>query len=237
MTSDPSVAPDTPPAAGLSRRNMLTGLALLGAAGIAHSRQPQPGPKHLGRGGLNALVPKTIGPWTFETTSGLVLPPPDATADRLYDEVLTRVYSHPDLPPVMFLVAYSSVQDGLLQLHRPEVCYPSSGYRLSDTQIQAIRFTNGDTVTARMFSAANAMRVEQVLYWTRLGTALPTSWTQQRWAVVMANLHGVIPDGVLVRMSCIENDAEKAFGVLRTFASDLAASVTPEARKLLWQSY
>ena len=228
---------DVPPSAsGLSRRNVLTGLGLLGAAGVAYARQPQPGPKQLGEGGLDALVPKNFGAWKFETTSGLVLPPPDATADRLYDEVLTRVYTRPDGQAVMFLVAYSGVQDGLLQLHRPEVCYPVGGYQLSQTTIAPIAFSNGDMVPARAFTATSALRVEHVLYWTRLGSALPTSWAEQRWAVVVANLKGAIPDGVLVRMSCVENDADKAFGILREFASELAGSVTPKARQLLWKA-
>ena len=75
-----------------------------------------------------------------------------------------------------------------------------------------------------------------MLYWTRLGSALPTSWAEQRWAVVVANLKGAIPDGVLVRMSCVENDADKAFGILREFASELAGSVTPKAQQLLWKT-
>ncbi len=220
----------------LSRRNVLTGAALVGAATLAHARQPKPMPKQLGKGGLDALVPKTLGPWRFETTSGLVLPPPDATADRLYDEVLTRVYTRPDGAAVMFLVAYSGTQDGLLQLHRPEVCYPVGGYQLSQTQIAPVAFADGDSVPARAFTATSALRVEHVLYWTRLGADLPTSWGQQRWAVVRANLAGVIPDGVLVRMSCIENDADKAFALLRAFASDLAGSVSPKARQLLWKA-
>ena len=226
-----------PSAASLSRRNVLTGLALMGAASVAYARPPQAGPKHLGKGGLDALIPKQLGDWQFETTSGLVLPPPDATADRLYDEVLTRVYSRPDGAAVMFLVAYSSVQDGLLQLHRPEVCYPTSGYQLSETRIQPVAFANGERVPARMFTAASPTRVEHVLYWTRLGQALPTSWSEQRLAVVRANLKGLIPDGVLVRMSNVENDAEKAFGVLEQFASNLAGSVTPNARQILWKAY
>jgi EpsI family protein len=228
---------DTPPTTNaLSRRNVLTGAALLGAATLAYVRQPQPMPKQLGKGGLDALIPKNFGAWRFETTSGLVLPPPDATADRLYDEVVTRVYSRPDGQSVMFLAAYSGTQDGLLQLHRPEVCYPVGGYQLSQTQIAPVVFKNGDQVPARAFTATSALRVEHVLYWTRLGSALPTSWAEQRWAVVVANLEGAIPDGILVRMSCIDNESDKAFAILREFASDLAGSVTPKARQLMWQS-
>lgn len=228
---------DTPPTtSALSRRNVLAGAALLGAAAVAHARQPQPMPKQLGKGGLEALIPNNFGPWKFETTSGLVLPPPDATADRLYDEVLTRVYSRPDGQAVMFLIAYSGTQDGLLQLHRPEVCYPVGGYQLSETTIAPVVFRNGDRVPARAFTATSAVRVEHVLYWTRLGSAVPTSWAEQRWAVVVANLEGMIPDGVLVRMSCIDTESERAFAILNEFASDFASSVTPKARDLLWKS-
>lgn len=226
----------TPSTGALSRRNVLTGAALLGAAAIAYVRQPKPMPKQLGKGGLDALIPKDLGPWKFETTSGLVLPPPDATADRLYDEVVTRVYTRADGQSVMFLVAYSGTQDGLLQLHRPEVCYPVGGYQLSQTEIAPIALTATEQVPARAFTATSALRVEHVLYWTRLGSALPTSWAEQRWAVVVANLEGVIPDGVLVRMSCIDNDSDKAFGILREFAAELGGSVTPKARQLLWKS-
>ena len=224
-----------PSASALSRRNVLTGIALIGAAGVAYARQPQPAPTQLGKAGLDGIIPKNFGNWKFETTSGLVLPPPDATADRLYDEVLTRVYTRADGEMVMFLVAYSSVQDGLLQLHRPEVCYPVGGYQLSKTVIQPITLAGGDRVPARAFTASSAMRVEQVLYWTRLGSSLPTSWGEQRWAVVVENLNGLIPDGVLVRMSCVEQDSEKAYALLREFAADLSASVTPKASKLLWK--
>ena len=65
MTDDVS-----PSASGLSRRNVLTGLGLLSAAGVAYARQPQPGPKQLGKGGLDALVPKNFGAWKFETKIG-----------------------------------------------------------------------------------------------------------------------------------------------------------------------
>jgi EpsI family protein len=224
-----------PGVSALSRRNVITGLALMSAAGIAYARIPQPGPKQLGKNGLDALIPKNFGNWTFETTSGLVLPPPDATADRLYDEVVTRVYTRPDGAVVMMLVAYSSVQDGLLQIHRPEVCYPASGYQLSDTRVMPVKFANGDIVPARMFTAGSAMRMEHVLYWTRLGSFLPTSWTEQRWSVVRENLNGLIPDGVLVRLSCIDADTDKAYALLREFASELAGSVSPKAQKILWK--
>lgn len=219
----------------LTRRNVITGLTMVGAAAVAHARQPQPYAKHMAKGTIEKLIPTQIGDWKFETTSGLVLPPPDASIDELYDEVMTRVYLRPNSPPIMFLIAYGSVQDGLLQLHRPEVCYPVGGYRLTETRVSQFSLTPGETIPIRTFTAASDSRVEQVMYWTRVGNVMPTSWAEQRWAVVKANLKGAIPDGILVRMSCIDLNMETSMAVLQSFAQSLAQAVTPDVRRLLWQ--
>jgi hypothetical protein len=59
--TDPYVMDDVPPtASALSRRNVISGIALLGAAGVAYARQPQPGPTKLGKGGLDAIIPKNF---------------------------------------------------------------------------------------------------------------------------------------------------------------------------------
>lgn len=220
----------------ITRRNVIAGIAMMGAAAIAHARQPKPYAKRMAKGTIEKLIPQRIGDWTFETTSGLVLPPPDATIDRLYDEVMTRVYTRPDSPPIMFLIAYGSVQDGLLQLHRPEVCYPVGGYQLSKTRITTFPVMPGEQIPVRTFTAASDSRVEQVMYWTRVGKVMPTTWAQQRWAVVEANLEGAVPDGILVRISTIDLDVAASMSLLQSFAQSLAQAVKPDVRRLLWQS-
>lgn len=220
----------------LTRRNVIAGLAMVGAAAVAHARQPQPLAKHMAKGTIEKLIPTTISDWQFATTSGLVLPPPDTSIDELYDEVMTRVYVRPDSPPIMFLIAYGSRQDGLLQLHRPEVCYPVGGYRLSETKVSQLAMLPGQPIPVRSFTAASDSRVEQVMYWTRVGGFMPTSWAQQRWAVVQANLAGTIPDGILVRASCIDLNMEASMALLQSFAQALAQAVKPDVRRLLWQS-
>jgi EpsI family protein len=219
----------------ITRRNVITGIAMMGAGGVASARPPMPYAKKMAKGTIDKLIPAQIGDWTFETTSGLVLPPPDATIDRLYDEVMTRVYVRPNSPPIMFLIAYGSVQDGLLQLHRPEVCYPVGGYELSETRIAQFPIMPGNDVPIRTFTAASDSRVEQVMYWTRVGNVLPTSWGEQRWAVVEANLKGAVPDGILVRMSTVDLDMEASMEILQSFAQSLAQAVKPDVRRLLWQ--
>jgi EpsI family protein len=216
----------------LSRRNMLMGAALMGASAIGYARQPQPIAKPLGKDGLDKIIPEKFGAWSFYTASGLVLPPDD-NSDEIYDQVLTRVYTTPNQPAVALLLAYSSIQNGLLQLHRPEICYPASGFRLSSTEIGSIALSDRK-INVRSFSANSMQRDERVIYWTRLGDELPVDWVGQRMAVVRANLSGEIPDGILVRVSTGFKDQGAADALLSGFVKSLAAALKPDGRRLLF---
>lgn len=211
------------------------GGGLLAVSAAAALRMPEPVvPEPLAEGVLDELIPKQIGGWTFQTSSGVVLPPPDPLAEKLYNQVLTRVYQGENMPGVALLIAYSNIQNGLLQLHRPEICYPASGYSLTDTQVERLPLESGRSIPVRHFFAQGRVQSEEVIYWTRLGNDIPTSWAAQRWAVVRANLREEIPDGILVRFSLLRRDDERnAVDILTAFINALLASVTPSARKLL----
>ena len=71
------------------------------------------------------------------------------------------------------------------------------------------------------------------MYWTRIGTESPTSWIDQRAAVIRANLKQVIPDGILVRISTVLPDYGSAEPVLREFAASLVKELQSNGRKLL----
>jgi EpsI family protein len=217
----------------LNRRSMLIGTALLGVGGAAIARQPEPIAVPVRKEALDKLIPLQIGNWTYRDASGIVLPPPDALSDALYSGLVTRSYVSPDRLPMMLLVAYSNVQDGMLQVHRPEVCYPAGGYHLSPTQVEEVPNGVGGGISANIFSADGISRTEQVLYWTRIGNSFPTSWLDQRMAVVRANLDGMIPDGILVRLSTLAPDMPAAQADLAAFAAQLVESASPAARQLL----
>lgn len=217
----------------LSRRHMLMGAALTATSVLAFVREPRVAVTPLKTGELEGLIPTRIGQWNFETKSGLVLPPDDPLSDSLYSDILTRVYVSEGRPPVMLLIAYSNTQNGMLQVHRPEVCYPAGGYSLSETKIKSLDIAPGMKIPARFFSATSASRTEQVMYWTRIGDESPTSWIDQRAAVVRANLNRVIPDGILVRISTVLPDYASAGPVLEEFAAALVRPLPPTGRKLL----
>jgi EpsI family protein len=220
-------------AGGTSRRNFIIGGTLMAASGVSYARQPRPVRQRLPKGSLDKMIPNKIGSYQFESSSGLVLPPPDELSDRLYDDILTRVYTAPDSVPVMLLIAYSNLQDGLLQVHRPETCYPVGGYTLSNTQIIDVPMLGREPIPSRLFSADSAGRSEQVLYWTRIGRNMPTKWIDQRWAVVGANLRGEVPDGLLIRFSAATANAALAVPALKSFAANLVSAASPVGRRLL----
>lgn len=217
----------------LTRRHMLMGAALTATAVMALVREPRVTMAPLKTGELENMIPPQVGQWSFETKSGLVLPPDDPLSKSLYSDVLTRVYVSEDRPPVMLLIAYSNTQNGMLQVHRPEVCYPAGGYTLTETQTKLLDISPEIHIPARFFSAESASRTEQVMYWTRIGDETPTSWIDQRAAVVRANLSRIVPDGVLVRISTVLPDYASAEPVLTEFASAMVHELPSNGRKLL----
>ena len=227
------------PAAELrpSRRDLLIGGAMLATGAITFARLPRRRVATIGAHRLEKLIPLEFGRWKFETSSGLVQPPPDALSSLLYDQQIARAYTTDDAPPVMLSVAYGSSQGGMLQVHRPEVCYPASGFRLSRTELHPIARAGAPSIPARSFTASSDTRIEQVLYWTRIADMLPTGWTVQRIDIMRSNLAGMIPDGLLVRFSTVTPDVGVAYATLERFARELLAAVGADGREKLLGAY
>ncbi|WP_232283352.1 exosortase-associated protein EpsI, V-type [Sphingomonas sp. PAMC 26617] len=218
-------------ATAVSRRQVAAGVTLLAAAGAAYAFTPRTVLRTLGTAKLDTLVPHAFGGWRFEANSGLVLPPADQLRDRIYSELLTRVYRHTDGSVMMLLIAYAGTQDGSIQVHRPEVCYPASGFRLTDIEDHDVKLAPGVDVPSRYIVAETELRSEKMIYWTRLGHLFPRKWSAQRLAVMEENLKGIIPDGVLVRISTLgQGDGRPG---LDRFASAMFSAVGAQMKSVL----
>ena len=218
----------------LTRRAMIAGGLLAATSAVANSRRPDEPFRMIPNAKVSPLIPKTIGNWEYATSSGLVLPPPDQLRDRLYNAIVTRFYVSPTDLPIMLLIAYNGQQDGMLQVHRPEVCYPAAGYELSTQRLIPLDAGRGLTVPGHYISARSTSRHEQLIYWTRIGNDFPTAWWRQHWAVAKENLKGRIPDGVLVRVSTAAPDDQTAIRTLGRFMPAMFAELSPTARRLLF---
>lgn len=212
------------------RRKFLTGLLFCSAAGLAAWRRPDKRLDYLGREKLKQLVPTKIGQWEFVTSSGLVVPPNDQLVRTLYSQLLTRVYSDGETQ-IMLLMAQSGGQTGFLQIHRPEICYTAGGYRISAVAPHPIQ-VGSKVVPAMGIDASSGGPTEHVVYWTRIGNRMPTSWREQKLAVAEQNLEGIIPDAILVRVSIVSNDGDAARATIDAFVRELLASVPADKRSV-----
>jgi EpsI family protein len=73
---------------------------------------------------------------------------------------------------------------------------------------------------------------EHVVYWTRVGNRIPVSWVDQKLAVAELNMQGIIPDAILVRVSCVTDDADLARSTINEFVRTLLASVPANRRSV-----
>jgi EpsI family protein len=217
----------------LTRRQWLVGAALLGTVGFSELYTPRRIAPRLTDAQFDALFPQKLGSWQYLSASGLILPPQDQLSRALYEQLLTRVYGVADTSPVMIVLAYSSTQEGRLQVHRPEICYPAAGFQIEENVERAVPLGGGYALPARYLIASRGDRHECIAYWTRVGSALPTRWRDQRWEMAKANLKGYIPDGLLGRVSIISTDPDAGWATLTSFIRALVETVTPQARHLL----
>lgn len=231
----PHEAEPAPGVAGsIGRRGFLIGGAMTAAAAVAYAAKPRRAEHRMAGAQLGELISRDIGPWRFVSREGIVVARADeAQPSEGYDQVLTRNYVAPGLPAIMLLIAYGSTQGGSLQLHRPETCYPGQGFRLSDYAESNLALGGPRPVATQRFTAIRDERVERLMYWTRIGNRFPRSTADQYAATLASVLRGVIPEGVLVRVSTIGTDIAASDAGLAGFTAAMAGSLAPAGRRIL----
>lgn len=218
-----------------SRREFLIGGACALTAGAAYAATPRERMSLLGKAKLEDLVPRAFGTWSELPSNSVVVPQSDdSLAARLYAQTVTRVFvNNSDGTGVMALFAYGDTQSDQLQLHRPEVCYPAFGFEVVESVPVNIALSQGAVIPARRLTAQSTLRTEHVAYWTRIGEYLPQTGSDQRMAKLHSAFDGLIPDGVLVRLSNLMPDADAALALNQRFAAAMIAAVAPKNRAAL----
>ena len=218
---------------GFSRRNVMVGGMALACSGIAWAGARKGDVDPLAEGALQRLVPERFGEWQAIEGGDVVQPPRSELSDKTYNDVLVRIYQNPAGTAIALLLAYGSLQARDMQLHRPELCYPASGFAIKSEQTLDLHLPDEPLITARLLDTSSQTRSEQVLYWTRIGREFPTTQLAQRISVVRQNLRGAVPDGILVRMSTAAPDVSTALPLLRSFAETMVETAPPATSKLL----
>ncbi|WP_298196302.1 exosortase-associated protein EpsI, V-type [Novosphingobium sp.] len=221
----------------IERRDLLIGGACFAAVGLGAALRPSRRLSLLGVAKLGPLIPRRVGRWQAGNTAELIVPQiPGSLADRLYSETVAQIYEPIDGagPAIMLLMAYGATQSDLLQLHRPESCYPALGFALEERHFTNLSLPADDPIPAVALTATTSTRTEDIVYWTRLGEYLPRTAAEQRLARFRTALNGVVADGVLVRASLLRNrDGPAQFKVLAGFLTDLVKAMPAADRKVL----
>lgn len=183
---------------------------------------------------LDSVIPKQFGDWREEPLRQVqvVNPQTQELLDRLYSEILSRVYVNSGGYRIMLSLAYGSDQHGSLQAHKPEVCYPAQGFALKKNEAGVLATAFGTIPVRRLFTTMGA-REEPLTYWFTVGDKAVQGTTQKRLVELRYGLTGRIPDGMLFRVSSIDRDESRAYQLQDQFINQLLQAVSPAERKRL----
>ena len=97
----------------------------------------------------------------------------------------------------------------------------------------AIFDAGGDPLPLKRLVAGHGSRNEPITYWLVIGRSVASFGYGHRIALLKYGLTGRVPDGMLVRVSSIDDDEAQSFRMQDVFLRDLLAAVTPQFRNRL----
>jgi EpsI family protein len=216
-----------------ARRKALVLAAAMGAAaGLAvvgkPSRKPDPSRPSMP---LEAIFPKQFAGWQADAGAASLVRPSDEQGKLygIYDQVLERVYLGANGERVMLSAAYGTEQSVGLQVHRPEVCYASSGFKVSGVAQHTLPVGDRELPVTRLL-AAQPGRSEPITYWALLGDVVESDSRSYRWRQLSFGLRGQLLDGMVVRISTLDQDLDRAWAQHAAFARALVQAIAPELR-------
>ena len=184
---------------------------------------------------LQRVIPKQFGSWSLVPEVVPVTPgepegyvQPDEYSTRIYSQEVGRTYTDGRGNIVMLMVAYGPVQNYRLKAHRPEMCYTAAGFRVSAKTEATLSYRDGaPPLKVARLVAERESRFEPISYWIRVGNDIASSPIESQLARLKYGLHGVIPDGALIRISTINLPQEASFKLQDQFIRDLLAAIPP----------
>lgn len=180
---------------------------------------------------LEEMIPSSFGDWREMpyVSAQIINPEQKDTLLKIYSETLTRTYVSAQGYQVMLSIAYGKNQKKGLELHKPEVCYPAQGFELVSRTVGTLDLPGKHIAATRLVTNLGP-RNEPVTYWTVVGDQITSGNWSKRWIETRYGLDNRIPDGMLVRLSSIDRNAEYAYGVHTKFAAALVNAINPSVR-------
>jgi EpsI family protein len=188
-----------------------------------------------GKGSLDDLVPRQFGTWRQLDGQQRAIVSPDlqATLDTLYSDTLARTYVDTSTgQSVMLSLAYGANQSRSLRVHKPETCYSAQGFQISKTSNRSLSIHSHQLPVMQLI-ATQGPRVEYISYWIRSGNDIVRGWVEQNLSTLKHGLQGVIPDGILVRVSTIHRTEQNDYALHAQFIDALLTGNKPQVVEVL----
>lgn len=168
------------------------------------------------------LIPHAFGEWrAVELMQGQIVDPRVIeTINRFYTQTVTRAYTDRDERLLMLSLAYGEVQNDEMRIHLPEVCYAAQGFDIKPLG-ERILPIDRLSVPVSTAVATQGTRKEMISYFVKVGDRLVGRGVRRKFAQMEYSMKGVVPDGLLVRVSSLESDADRAFRQHQHFFTQL----------------
>jgi EpsI family protein len=182
---------------------------------------------------LETMIPKEFGDWREEQHNfvQMVDPQQKELIERIYTQTLSRTYANSDGYRIMLAIAYGDDQRDSMQTHYPEVCYPAQGFELISREMRDIASSMGSIPVVQLVTSMEKHRIEPVTYWVMIGDIPITQGWKKKLAEMRYGLKGMIPDGLLFRVSSIDQDDRHAFAMHQVFINDILSAMPVVERK------
>lgn len=218
----------------ISFKYLIIGLCMFAAAGMALALKPTA--KLVDSEtqiNLETLIPAQFGGWKEDETIATLLVTPELqkVIDETYSQTLMRTYVNGAGKRIMLSVAYGGTHGEGMQTHRPEICYPAQGFQVvKDTRPDILSTQYGELPIKRLVAAQGA-RNEPITYWVVVGDQQTQFGLRMKLAQLRYTLTGVIPDGMLIRVSSIGGDEQGAYADQTDFIRAMLASLRDTERE------
>jgi EpsI family protein len=175
---------------------------------------------------LSEIVPTAFGGWReLQISQGQIIDPSQQTLlNKIYSETLSRSYVNDAGYVIMLSIAYGRDQRESLALHQPELCYPAQGFTLLNKRFATLDSNDRHMAITRIDTRLNRRR-ESVTYWTMIGEKIYQGSINKRLQEFQYGFKNLIADGMLVRMSSIDDDTQRAYAMQASFANAMIADL------------
>jgi len=192
---------------------------------------------HLGQPEFESVIPKQFGDWveSGDAAGSLIVDPQQQDAlNNLYTQIVSRTYIHkPSGRRVMLSLAYGDNQSYSKQLHRPESCYSSQGFKIVNLHEEVMQASSLPIHVQRMTADAGS-RLEQVTYFIRIGDKVISGPSGAlNLARMGMGIKGYIADGLLFRVSEVADEETLSNQLHDQFINDLLKALSPVQRAML----